>query len=61
ADFRLKRHRFDGVFLCALCFDISDSYFTNVRFRSIRLCAVKSRTYLAGESPAPEGAASATG
>ena len=34
---------------------------TNVRFRSIGLCAVKSRTYLAGESPAPEGAASATG
>lgn len=42
-------------------FDISDSYFTNVRFRSIGLCAVKSRTYLAGESPAPEGAVSATG
>lgn len=37
ANFRLKRHRFDGVFQCTLCFDISDSYFTNVRFRSIGL------------------------
>ena len=37
ANFRLKRHRFDGVFLCPLCLDISYSYFTNVRFRSIGL------------------------
>lgn len=37
------------------------NYALNVRFRSIDPCAVKSRTYLAGESPAPEGAASATG
>lgn len=31
ANFRLKRHHFEGVF------DISDSYFTNGRFRSIGL------------------------
>lgn len=37
------------------------NYLLNVRFSSIGPCAVKSRTYLAGESPAPEGAASATG
>ena len=37
AIFRLKRHHFEGIFLCLLCFDISDSYITNVRFRSIGL------------------------
>lgn len=37
ANFRLKIHRFENIFLCPLCFDISDSYFTSVRFRSIGL------------------------
>lgn len=37
ANFRLKIHRFENIFLCPLCFDISDSYFTGVRFRSIGL------------------------
>lgn len=42
--------------------DFSDvHYLITVIFRSTERCAVKSCTYLAGESPAPEGAASATG
>ena len=47
--------------LCFLQIDFSDRYLSfTVRFRSIEPCAMKSRTNLASESPAPEGAASAS-
>ncbi len=47
---RFNRHINVTVLRCPIIYDISDSYFTNVRFRSIGLQTPKTSDFRQGES-----------